>query len=97
MRQGKTLPLWNSKDKKCCLYETPYAAAPVRVLGDVITKATPYEQIPSDAPTRNINISWFTSDVLLKRPVLSYQDSYVKFLQGDLRVKVVPERTTYCA
>jgi hypothetical protein len=31
-----------------------------------------------------------------KRHVLSFQDSYVKFLQGDLQAKVVPERTTYC-
>ncbi len=27
----ETLPLWNSKDKKCCLCKTPYVAAPVRV------------------------------------------------------------------
>ncbi len=39
---------------------------------------------------------WFTSDVFCKRPVSSYQDSYMKFLQGDLRVKVVQKRTTYC-
>ncbi len=37
----------------------------------------------------------FTSDAFLKRPVLSYWDSYEKFLQGDLQAKVVPERTTY--
>jgi hypothetical protein len=37
---------------------------------------------------------WFTSDAFLKRHVLSFQDSYVKFLQGDLRAKVVPEGTT---
>ncbi len=38
MRQGETLLLWKSKDKKCCLYKMPYVAAPMRVLGDVIAK-----------------------------------------------------------
>ncbi len=41
------------------------------------------------------DLFWFTSDVFLKRPILSYQDSYVKFLRGGLRAKVVVERTTY--
>jgi hypothetical protein len=58
-----SLPLWISKDKKCCLYETPYIAAPMRVLGDVIAKTTPHAQIHSDAPTRSRKISWFTSDI----------------------------------
>jgi hypothetical protein len=80
MHLGETLPPWNSKDKKCCLYETPYVAAPVRVLGDVIAKSMPYEQIPLDAPTKTGNFSWFTSEEFLKRPVLSYRDSYMKFL-----------------
>jgi hypothetical protein len=48
MRLGET----NSKDKMYCLYEMPYIAAPVRVLDDVIAKATPYNQIPLDAPTK---------------------------------------------
>ncbi len=52
LRLGVPLPLWNSKDKKCCLYKTPYIAAPTRVLGDIIAKTTPYNQIPLDAPTR---------------------------------------------
>ncbi len=34
---------------------------------------------------------WFTSDVFLKRPILSFWDSYVEFLRGDLQAKVVPE------
>jgi hypothetical protein len=37
MHLGVTLLPWKSKDKKSCLYETPYVAAPVRVLGDVTT------------------------------------------------------------
>ncbi len=35
---GETLLLWKSKDKKCCLYETPYVAGPIWVLGDVVAK-----------------------------------------------------------
>ncbi len=38
MRLEETLLLWKSKDKKCCLYEIPYVAAPIGVLGDVIAK-----------------------------------------------------------
>jgi hypothetical protein len=87
MRLGETLLPQKSKDKKCCLYEMPYVAAPARVLGDVIAKPTPYKQIPLDAPTRTRNFSWFTSDKFFKRPVLSYQDSYVKFLWGGLQAK----------
>ncbi len=55
-------------------------------------------------PTRNFlqmhlqepDFFWFTSDAFLKRHVLLFQDSYVKFLRGDLQAKVVPDRTTYC-
>ncbi len=57
-------------------------------------------------PTRNflqthlqeqeLYIFWFTSDKFPKRPVLSYRDSYEKFLWGDLQAKVLPGRTTYC-
>ncbi len=55
MRLGETLLKWKSKDKKCCLYEMPYVAAPIRVLGDIIAKfyalfTTSY----TDAPTRAI-------------------------------------------
>ncbi len=88
---------WNSKDKKCCLYKMPYVAAPRRVLGDVITKTIPYTQLPLDAPARTRNFSWFTSDVFLRRPILSYWDSYVHFLWGGLRVKMLQEKTTYHA
>ncbi len=37
---------------KCCLYETPYVAAPVRETGDVIVRPPPYMQLPTDPPTR---------------------------------------------
>ncbi len=95
MRLGETLLPWNSKEKKCCLYEMPYVAAPIWVLGDVIAKfyalrATSYRRI-----YKSQIFFWFTSAAFLKRHVLAYQDSYEKFLWGDLRAKVVPERTTY--
>jgi hypothetical protein len=41
MHLGETLLAWKSKDKKCCLYVTPYIAAPIWVLGDVIAKFYP--------------------------------------------------------
>jgi hypothetical protein len=56
--------------------------------------STPYVQLSTDAPTRARFIFWFTSDAFLKKHVSSFQDSYVKFLRGDLQAKVVPERTT---
>jgi hypothetical protein len=37
---------------KCCLYETPYVAAPIREIGDVIARTLLYVQLPTDAPTR---------------------------------------------
>ncbi len=67
MHLGVPLPPWNSKDNKCCLHETPYPTASLRVLGDVIAKATPYKQIPLDAPTSTKHFPWFTSDAFLKR------------------------------
>ncbi len=49
---GETLPPWKSKEKKCCLFKTPYVAAPMRQIGDVIVWTTPYAQLSMDAPTR---------------------------------------------
>ncbi len=41
--------------------------------------------------------SFFGSWVMhFVRPISWHWDSYVKFLQGDLRAKVVPKWTTYC-
>ncbi len=37
---------------KCCLWETPFVAAPVRETGDVIARTLLYVQLPTDAPTR---------------------------------------------
>jgi hypothetical protein len=55
--------------RKCCLFETPYVAAPIREAGDVITRTPLYLQLPKDAPTRTRIVFWFTSNVFLKRPV----------------------------
>ncbi len=95
MSLGETLLPWNSKDKKCCLYEMPYVAAPIWVLGDVIAKFYALHATSYRRTYNSQNFFWFTSDKFLKRHVSSYQDSYVKFLRGDLQAKVVPERTTY--
>jgi hypothetical protein len=37
---------------KCCLYKTPYVAAPVKEIGDIIVRTLPYVQLPTYAPTR---------------------------------------------
>ncbi len=38
MHLGETLLPWNSREKKCSLYEMPYVAAPIWILGDIIAK-----------------------------------------------------------
>ncbi len=46
--------LWReSQWPKCCLYETPYVATPVRETGNVIARTLLYVRLPTDAPTRN--------------------------------------------
>ncbi len=37
---------------KCCLYETPYIAASIREIVDVIARTPLYAQLPTDTPTR---------------------------------------------
>ncbi len=95
MHLGETLLPWNSKEKKCSLYETPYVTAPIWILGDVIAKFYALCTISNRRTYKSQNFFWFTSDAFRKRHILSFWDSYVKFLQGDLRAKVVPERATY--
>jgi hypothetical protein len=41
-----------TQQPKCCLYKTPYVAAPVRELGDIIARTPPYVQLPTYPPTR---------------------------------------------
>ncbi len=96
MRLGETLFPWKLKDKKCCLYEMPYVAAPISVLGDVITN---FYALPATSHRRTYksqNCFWFASDPFLERHVLPFWDSYVKSLPGGLQAKVVPKMTTYC-
>ncbi len=96
MHLGETLLPCKSKNKKCCLYETPYVAAPFWVLGDLIAKFCALHATSYKCTYKRQDFFWFTSDAFLKRHVLSFQDSYLKSLWGDLRAKVVLERTTYC-
>ncbi len=88
---GETWLPWKSKDKKCLRCSTHLSIrwchrkilCPTRDFLQMHLQETVF--------------FWFTSDTFLKRPVLSYQNSYVKFLWGGLQAKVVLERTTYCA
>jgi len=60
-----------TQQSKCCLYKTPYIAAPIREKGDDIPRTLHYTQLPStDAPTRARIIFGFRSDEFLKRPNL---------------------------
>jgi hypothetical protein len=68
---------------KCCLYEMPYVAAPVRETGNVIVRTLLYEQLPSDAPTRTriflgSQVTGFSRD-----PFCCSNGSYVPFLRGQ--------------
>ncbi len=72
MHLGETLLLWKSKDKKCCLYETPYLAAPILVLGDVIAEFSALRATYYRHTYKSQNFFWFLCDAFLKRPVLSY-------------------------
>ncbi len=93
---GEILLPWKSNDKKCCLYERPYVAASIWVLGDVIAKFYALRATSYRRTYKSQIFFWFTSDAFLKRHVSSFWDSYMKFLRGGLQAKVVPERTTYC-
>jgi hypothetical protein len=69
MRLGEILLPWKFNDKKGCFYKTPYVAAPILVLGDVIANSPPYARLPTDAPTIARNYFLFMSDEFLKRPI----------------------------
>ncbi len=74
----------------------PTLLHPYEYQGDVIPNSTPYPQLPTDSPTRDrISFFLFTSDVFWKRPVLSYQDSYVNFYEEVYEQKWYQKRTTY--
>jgi hypothetical protein len=85
LRLGETLPPWKSKDKKCCLYETPYVAAPMRQIGEVITRTTPYVQLPMDAPTRTgvffgsqVTCFWRDPSCQIETPISLFYEEFYK-------------------
>jgi hypothetical protein len=60
-----------AQQPKCCLYKTPdYIAAHIRETGDIIAGTSLYAWFPTYAPTRTRYFFLFTSNALLKRPVL---------------------------
>jgi hypothetical protein len=60
------MPPWNSKDKKCCLYETPYVAEPMREFGDVIAISSTLRATSYGRTYKNQIFFWFMSEVYLK-------------------------------
>ncbi len=79
---------------KCCLYETPYVAAPIRETGDVVARTPTYMGLPTDAPTR-ARFFWFMRNAFLKRPIpLNYWLLCPFFLWGSHMQKQYQERTT---
>ncbi len=60
---NRTIPVWSPGNllrvklqqetqwPKCCLYKTPYIAAPVRETGDVIARTLLYAWVPTGTPT----------------------------------------------
>jgi hypothetical protein len=92
---------WNSASKnlqqepqlpKCCLYKTPYVAAPIRETGDVIVRTLLYAQLPTDAPTRARILFWFTCNAFLKRPVLLQYWLQCAFSMRKPHAKAVPRK-----
>jgi hypothetical protein len=77
---------------KCCLYKTPYVAAPVREIGDVIARTPLYMQLSTDAPTRTRIFFWFTSNAFLKRPVLVNWRLLRPFSMKKPHAKAVPRK-----
>ncbi len=82
--------------QRCCLYETPYIAAPNREQGDVITRTLPYARLPSDAPTRT-RFFWFTSNAFLKRPIPLKNWLLGPFSTRKPHAKAYRKRTTLCS
>ncbi len=79
---------------KCRLYETPYVAAPIREIGDVIARTPLYAWPPTYAPTRariyfGSRVTQFSRD-----PSCQSIGSYVPFLQGSHKQKQYHHRTT---
>ncbi len=80
--------------QKCCLYKTPYVAAPVRETGDIITRSLLYAWPPTYAPTRARIIFGSGVTFFLGDPSCWKNGSYVPFLQGSHMQKQYHQRTT---
>jgi hypothetical protein len=83
--------------KKCCLYKMPYVAAPIQVprwrhCKFYALRMTSYRRTYKSQKF----LFWFTSDVFWKRPVSSYQDSYINFYKEIYKRRWYQKRTTYC-
>ncbi len=84
--------------KKCCLYKTPYIAAPIQVprwhhCEFYALCATSYRCTYKSQKF----FFWFTSDTFRKRPVLSYEDSYVNFYDKIYKQRWYRKQTTFCS
>ncbi len=82
--------------KKCCLYKMPYMAAPIwvprwRHCKFYALRATFYRRTYKSQKFFFL----FTSDTFRKRPVLSYQDSYMNFYKEIYEQRWYRKRTTY--
>jgi hypothetical protein len=77
---------------KCCLYKTPYVAAPVKETGDVFARTPLYAGVPTDAPTRTRILFWFTSNAFLKRLVSSKYWLLCPFFTRKPHAKAVPSK-----
>ncbi len=85
MPLGETLLPWNSRDKKCCLYKMLYVAAPIWVLGDVITKfyalhATSYRRTYKSQNCFGSQVTRFWRDTSchIKTPTRNFQEEIYK-------------------
>ncbi len=89
-----TLLLWNSKEKKCCLYETPYGTALIQVLGDVIANSMPYVQLPTDAPFSGSWVMCLVRDPShhFETPMWNFHEEIYKWYQNGL-LMALPEES----
>ncbi len=97
---GETLLPWKSKDKKCCLYETPYVESPIWVLSDVIAKffslrATSYRCTYKSKIFFGLRVTCFWRDMPchIKTPTWNfYQEVYKqKWYQNGLLIALLEE------
>ncbi len=82
--------------KKCCLYKTPYVAAPIQVPRCCHREFYALHATSYRRTYKSQNFFFlFTSDVFCKRPISSYWDSYVNFYKEVYKQRWYWKRTTY--